>query len=132
MTQYDTLEYSKIEVADGLLESFEEPGYTYLHCTYTTSPMYVAGWWVNIYKTSYLIGKDGERLPLLHVLNIPFAPEKHYLKRFGDVLRFTLIFPAVPTDWVVFDFIEHCIDVTGLSILNIVRNNTGVYKVTIS
>ena len=130
--EFDTEKYISIEVSNDLLEFTEEEGFTYLHCTYYTSPKYIAGWWVNIWKTSYLTSNSStDRLQLLQAIGVPYAPEKAYLKRKGDFLKFTLIFPAVPKDWKVFNFIEACGGDNGLSISNISRNNTGVYKVRI-
>lgn len=111
----------------------EESGYTYLHCDYTTSPKFAFGWWVNIYKTSYLICRQtGESLNLVDAINIPLAPNRYYLKKFGDSLQFVLVFPLVPKHWTKFDFIERCDGKIGLKALNIIRNNTGVYKVSVS
>jgi len=133
LIEFDTRKYEKIEVSNDLLESLEEEGFTYLHCTYYTSPKYVANWWVNIWKTSYLkSAASSDRLQLLTAIGIPYAPKRAYLKRKGDFLKFTLIFPAVPKYWKVFDFIEICGGDSGLSISNITRNETGVYKVRIS
>ena len=48
------------------LEFTEEEGFNYLHCTYYTSPKYIAGWWDNIWKTSYLTSNAStDRLQLL-------------------------------------------------------------------
>ena len=123
----------EIIVADDLLTSGEEEGFTYLHCTYYASSKYTGGWWVNIFKTSYLVSKlHNERLQLLHAINIPIAPEKYYLKNLGDRINFTLIFPKTPVHWDYFDFIEKCGGDTGLSIKNIKCNETSVYRVIIS
>lgn len=151
MIEYDTLTYTKIEVSNDLLTSFEEEGYTYLHCTYITSPRYHSGWWVNINEDSYLTNGK-EEIKMLNAMNIPLSPKKHYLKKFGDSLQFVLIFPAVPKSWNTFNFIERTqptlsrekkLDAElglvietiqksdGLYINNIERNNTGVYKVII-
>ena len=133
MIEFDTEKHTSIVVSDDLLTSAEEEGFTYLHCTYFTSPKYNAGWWVNIYLTSYLVDcASGERLNLMDALEIPIAPARHYLKKKGDCLRFTLIFPMVPKTWKSFDFLESCGSTDGLSIKNISRNNSGVYKVMIS
>ena len=132
MIQFDTEKYVSIEVDNDLLELTEEEGYTYLHCTYYTSPKWDSGWWVNIWNTSYLTSSAStDRLQLLQAIGIPYAPDKLFLKRKGDFAKFTLIFPAVPKDWKIFNFIEACGGVDGLSISNISRNNTGVYKVRI-
>jgi hypothetical protein len=151
MIQYDTLTYTKIEVSNDLLASFEEEGYTYLHCTYITSPRYHSGWWVNISEDSFLTNGK-EEIKMLQAMNIPLSPKKHYLKKFGDSLQFVLIFPAVPKSWNTFNFIERTQPTLskersfdaelgvvietiqkseGLYINNIERNNTGVYKVII-
>ena len=103
MTQFET--HTKIEISNDVLTDMEEQGFTYLHCTYFTSPRFCAGWWVNLHKSTYLVGDDGSYLPMFDALNIPIAPERHYLKNFGDSLTFTLVFPALPKTWTVFDCI---------------------------
>lgn len=111
-----------------LMEQAEEASYTILHCKYTTSPVYQGGWWINIWKTSYLVCGD-ERLEMLHAINVPYAPDRHYLKNFGDSLRFVLIFPQVPRHWQRFNFVEVCSDAIGLKYEGITRNDTGIYRV---
>jgi len=138
ITQFDT--EHQIEIEEGLLEGFEEEGYTYLHCTCYTSPKYSSGWWICINESTYLINSgSNEKLKLLNAINIPLSPEKHYFKKLGDSLRFTLVFPALPKDWKNFNLIEIVTPIRalyegsdGFSIINIRRNNTGVYKVKIS
>lgn len=122
----------KISADDALLEQAEESSFTMLYCKYITSPKYTAGWWVNIWKTSYLVNSStNESLALLNAINIPLAPEKHYLKKFGDSLDFVLVFPKIPAHWQVFNFIEKCNNEEGLAINGIVKNNTGIYRVQI-
>jgi hypothetical protein len=54
---------TEIHIQDVLLVDAEEKGYTYLHCTYYASKKYIAGWWVNIDKSSYLVrANHGERI----------------------------------------------------------------------
>ena len=151
MIQFDTESYVSIEVSNDLLESFEEEGFTYLHCTYITSPRYISGWWVNICENCVLTNAE-EEIKMLNAMNIPLSPNKHFFKKFGDSLQFTLIFPAVPKSWDSFDFIEYTtntrtvegnidlaagiisrniVESKGLYINNITRNSTGVYKVNI-
>jgi len=130
MTEFET--QAKIQVSDDVLTEMEEQGFTYLHCTYFTTPIYHGGWWVNIYKSTYLVGDDGTELPMIHALNIPISPERHYLKKFGDSLTFTLVFPALPKTWKVFHCIEKCSGCDGLSAHNITKNNSGAYRVIMS
>lgn len=123
---------SKPSIESEPLTEAEESGYTYLHCVYFTSPKFHFGWWVNIWKTSYLLNPiTVESVSLLEAINIPLAPQRHYLKKFGDSLRFVLVFPPLPAHWESFDFVEHCRGEMGLSASNILRNNTGVYKVVL-
>jgi hypothetical protein len=132
MIEFDTEKHTGIVISEDLLSSVEEEGFTYLHCTYYTSPKYKYGWWVNIYLTSYLVDcASGEKLSMMDALQIPIAPARHYLKKKGDCLSFTLIFPMVPKTWSSFDFLETCGSRGGLSIKNISTNHSGVYKVMI-
>lgn len=151
MIQFDTESHVSIEVSNDLLESFEEEGFTYLHCTYITSPRYTSGWWINISENCVLTNGE-EEIKMLNAMNIPLSPNKHFFKKFGDRLQFTLIFPAVPKSWDTFDFIEctntiqkvegrfdpaggvtfrTIVESKGFYINNITRNSTGVYKVNI-
>lgn len=134
MIEFDTTQYESISVLDDVRTSSEERGYTYLHCTFYTSPKYTWGWWVNIFLTSYLVDKlSTDRLELIDAINIPISPDKHYLKHKGDCLNFTLVFPHIPKNWIMFDFIEIVkYGAEGMRINNIARNNSGVYKVVIS
>ena len=123
----------EIEVSEALLTSYEEEGYTYLHCVYYTSPKYSWGWWVNMDAGCHLVSAvSTEKLALIKAINIPMSPARHYLKRKGDCLNFTLIFPRVPDDWTVFHFREPSFSGDGLSISHIARNTSGVYRLRIA
>ena len=124
-------EISKIKSDVKTFELTEEKRYSYLNCTYITSPKYVSDWWVNIYKTAFLINlANGEKLQLINAINIPFAPARHYLQNKGDRLNFTLIFPYIPKNWQTFDFIED-ISENSLCSLGISRNNSCIYQIYI-
>jgi hypothetical protein len=124
-----------------IIEQIEQDRFTYLHCTYIASEKYISDWYVNINENSYLVGgKSLIKLKLLNVIGIPLAPQKYCLKKQGDILQFSLIFPAIPKEWEVFDFIEDTPAVfidktlqcsTGFYYRNIKRNDTDVYKITI-
>jgi len=143
LTELDTEKESLIIPYD-LVSEYEEAAFTYLHCTYTTSPKYDNGWWVNIHRECYLtsiVSKD--ELLMINAIGIPLSPDRHYLQRRGDSITFTLIFPAIPKNWILFDLEErgattptirtrNVILASGsLSIRNIQRNDTGVYHVRI-
>jgi len=131
MIQFDTDKYVSIDISEDLLESTEEEGFTYLHCTYYASPKFSSGWWININKTTYLTSSaSSDKLQMLNAIGVPLAPQKVFLKKLGDFIKFTLIFPAIPKDWKIFNLIEVA-GGGGFNISNISRNNTGVYKVRI-
>jgi hypothetical protein len=121
------------DIEDDLLVGIDEEAYTILHCKFTTSAMYDAGWWVNIRKTSHLQNRTStKKLAMLHAIGIPYAPEKHYLKNRGDCLNFTLIFPKIPDHWKAFDFIEDDGTGNGLMASAIKRNRSGIYRVVVT
>jgi len=137
----DILRYMSIVFDSDIIELFEEERYSYLHCTYVVSEKYKSDWHININKNSFLIGgKSLTKLKLINVIGIPIAPQKHCFKKLGESLQFSLIFPAMPKEWEVFDFIEDIPTVFSDKRLlfsnrfycrNIKRNDTDVYKITI-
>lgn len=107
----------------------EEQAYTFIHCRYTTSPVYDSGWWVNIGSMSFIQNKiSGEKLNMVMAINIPYAPQKHYLKNLGDTLSFILVFPQIPKDWLVFNFIEDS-SKNSFKSYGITRNDIGIYRI---
>jgi len=107
---------------------------TVVHCTYVAKLKYVNGGWVNINAKTVLHIAEGfmkkpEQLKLLHAFNIPIAPAKHYFSQAGDVIRFTLYFPPLPSDWTSFTLLEDTEYFDGFAACGIPRNNTGVYEV---
>ena len=100
---------------------------TLIHITYTTSPKYFSGWWVNIIPGTFLINPvTCDKLELQAAVNIPYSPAKAYLKKRGDQLKFTLIFPAIPEDWNTFHMVEPGGNDTCL-LEGFERNPSGVY-----
>jgi len=113
------------------INSCEDLPITYLHCRFTAAPKYDFGCWVNINKDSYLIDPiTKERLQLISAIGIPYYPGRLYLKNRGDSVNFTLIFPQIPKHWLVFNLKEHTPDMSYLSSVGIVRNDTGVYRIS--
>lgn len=115
-----------------LKKDFSEEKATILSCTYVAPNKYINGGWINIYQTTNLINPTTNiKLPLLHAINIPIAPDKYYFSKKGDVKRFLLYFPALPKYWKFFHLIEKVNDCIGFSAYNIERNETGLYDVFI-
>ena len=115
-------------------EEVREEACTIVHCTYVAKIKYVNGGWVNIHAKTVLHIAEGfmkkpEQLELLHAFNIPIAPAKHYFSQAGDVIRFTLYFPPLPSDWTSFTLVEDTGYFNGFTACGIPRNSTGVYNV---
>jgi len=59
----------------------EEEAFTIIHCSYWSSFNYINGGWVQMWNTTYLQNKySDEKLPLLHAIAVPIAPQKHWFK----------------------------------------------------
>lgn len=111
---------------------FSEEKVTILSCTYVAPNKYINGGWINIYSTTNLINPTTNiKLPLLHAINIPIAPDKYYFSKRGEIKRFLLYFPTLPKYWKFFHLIEKTNERYAFSAYNIVRNETGLYEVFI-
>jgi hypothetical protein len=113
-----------------LKEEFKEEAQTLVHCNYVSKRKYTNGGWVNIYPTTFLV-HENEVIPMLYAVNIPIAPNIHVFKSAGELKQFTLIFPPIPKEWYSFSLIENCNDHEGFVVINIERNDSGVYEVNI-
>ena len=119
------------ETRNLLLESFPEEGATLVHCHYVSPRKYINGGWVNINRTTYLRANNGQEVSLLHALNIPVAPGRHFFNKSGEYKKFTLCFPQLPKDWTVFEMVEESRTGEGFKVTGIKRNESGVYDVNI-
>ena len=81
--------------------------FTRIDFLYTAPDYYDNGGWVNIAKETFIrpVGSN-EEYRLVYTSNIPFAPLKHYFKHCGEILVYTLIFPALPKNTLAIDIIE--------------------------
>lgn len=110
----------------------EEEAMTIVHCSYFAKHYYENGGWLSIWPTTYLVHQaTNERLELLHVVNAPLSPRKHYFKQKGERLNFSLLFGQLPAHWGQFDLIEQAGDGAGFQFHGIQRNSTGVYRITV-
>lgn len=113
-----------------LKEDFKEEAQTLVHCNYVSKIKYINGGWVNIYPTTFLV-HDNDVVPMTHAMNIPVAPHMHVFKKSGELKQFTLVFPPLPKEWDSFSLIENCGDHEGFVVINIERNNSGVYEIAL-
>lgn len=68
---------------------------------------YDSGGWCSISPSTYIIDKrTGEKHTMLYAEGIPLSPGKHEFTNRGQVLKFKLVFPAIPTSSYYVDLIE--------------------------
>lgn len=105
-----------------VLESEEKQTIVHCYCTGEGSELY------RIWPTTYLIEHESnERRKLLTAFNISFAPEW----TINDGNGFTLIFEGLSKKCKLFDLKEIIPFAGGFIKLNIPRNQTDVYRITI-
>jgi hypothetical protein len=111
----------------------EVDGQTFLHCRYVSKPKYLNGGWINIYESTYLVNADTrDMLPMVQAYNVPIGPAKHHFKEPGQLKQFTLLFPKVPKHWKRFHLLEMVKGADGFKVMDIVRNDTGVYHIQLT
>lgn len=85
----------------------EEEDLTRIDFVYRSGAKYVNGGWVQINRGMFIRPSgSSECLVLVRAFGIPYAPVKHYFNRAGEVLYFTLYFPALPKGTESIDIIE--------------------------
>lgn len=85
----------------------DEDDYTRVDFVYHAPKKYINGGWVQLHRSMYIRPSGSElRLGMLKAAGITYAPVKHYFNRPGEVLYFTVWFPAVPRGTQQIDIIE--------------------------
>ena len=81
--------------------------FTRIDFLYKSPNHYINGGWVQMHDCAFIrpVGSE-QRHRLVQAINIPIAPQKHYFKRCGEHLRYTLLFPALPKSTRKIDIIE--------------------------
>lgn len=84
-----------------------EDDVTRIDFVYIAPQKYLNGGWIQIHPGSYIRPVNSEvRYKMIQAIAIPIAPTKYLFKRSGEVLRFTLLFPALPKSVKHIDIIE--------------------------
>jgi hypothetical protein len=86
---------------------------------------------VRIWKTTYLITEDGQRMPLLFWDGISLYPQWTPVHHHG-IYQFTLIFAGLPSDCKVFSLVEEISEPGGFYVSDIHRNELDVYDVDLT
>ncbi len=81
--------------------------YTRIDFTYISSKEYPNESWASINPGTYIRPSgSSKKLYLVKAINIPLSPNKHIFSKSGQVLQFTLLFPALPKSVTEIDIIE--------------------------
>lgn len=106
----------------------EEEKQVIIHCSIYAIDLGDAA---RIWRSTYLIDHHtGNRYELLFTDGISYAPQWTPIP-FNKPLEFTLIFKGLPKDCLVFDLVEIIPEEGGFEVLNINRNSSDVYYITI-
>jgi hypothetical protein len=93
---------------------------TQIDFVYISSKYYKNGGWIQMDADCFIKPVGSEvRYKMIQAINIPIAPNKYHFKRSGQVLRFSLLFPALPKEVKAIDFIEKHAEGTYFNFFNI-------------
>jgi hypothetical protein len=96
LKSHETLEVTGVEINEEFTRLF-----------LTVENRAVSGYFC-VDRSTFLVLPDGSRLKLVKADGIPNCPQSHTFKRIGEVVSFSLYFPALTSgsDW--FDLVEEC------------------------
>jgi hypothetical protein len=93
---------------------------TQIDFVYISPKDYKNGGWIQMDANCFIRPVGSEiRYKMIQAINIPIAPNKYHFKRSGQVLRFSLLFPALPKEVKAIDFIEKDAKGTYFNFFNI-------------
>lgn len=93
---------------------------TQIDFVYISPKDYKNGGWIQMDADCFIKPVGSEiRYKMIQAINIPIAPNKYHFKRSGQVLRFSLLFQALPKEVKAIDFIEKDAKGTYFNFFNI-------------
>lgn len=93
---------------------------TRIDFVYISPKDYKNGGWIQMDANCFIRPVGSEiRYKMKQAINIPIAPNKYHFKRSGQILRFSLLFPALPKEVKAIDFIEKHAEGTYFNFFNI-------------
>jgi hypothetical protein len=91
------------------------------------------GGWVQIERNSFIRPSGSDtKYSLLKAINITYAPNKHFFKCAGQVLRYTLLFPALPKGTKEIDIVERLAPGNYFNFFRVQLNNKKPLLVNLS
>lgn len=122
----ETLEKPKTKIKIKVKPIVFEEKQVIVHCAIPCE----RGMGMRIWKTTYLVTEEGNKIPLVFWEGISLAPEWTLVTHDG-FFRFTLIFKGLPKGCKIFSMVEKIPEPGGFQVKNIQRNKTDVYFVNI-
>ena len=94
--------------------------FTKIDFVYISPKEYINGGWIQMDSNCFIRPLGSEiNYKMIQAINIPITPNKYHFKRSGQVLRFSLLFPALPKEVKAIDFIEKHAEGTYFNFFNI-------------
>jgi hypothetical protein len=98
---------NRIQGNPEIMRITDEDDYTRVDFAYQAPAKYVHGGWVQLHRSMFIRPTGSNvHLGMIKAAGIPYAPVKHFFNRPGEVLYFTVWFPAVPAGTTLIDIIE--------------------------
>jgi hypothetical protein len=118
-----------------LSQTSNEMGYTYFHIECIKQIGGPRSFNISSQSILYLVEPMSivnNTLNLIHSTDVPLAPSKHKFGPGIQTLKFTLVFPYVPSHWEMFSLILHPPSdsfINRVVILDIHRKENGIYRI---
>jgi len=125
MSDTDTL-IAKPKVKNTVKPKIEEERQVIVHCSISCE--IAIG--IRIWKSTFLICEDGEKIPLVHWEGISLAPQWTHIYQNGTY-TFMLVFKGLPKRCKIFTLKEEISQSGGFVVPDIHRNKTDVYRVNV-
>ena len=127
MSKSDTLVIEpKTKVQNKVKPNIDEERQVIVHCSISCE----LGLSIRIWKSTFLICEDGQKIPLVHWEGITLAPHWTHIYHNGTY-TFMLIFKGLPKGCKIFTLKEEISQPGGFSVTDIHRNKTDVYRVNV-
>jgi hypothetical protein len=127
MSDTDTLVAKpKTKVKTTVKPKIEEERQVIVHCSISCE----IGTGVRIWKSTFLISEDGQKIPLVHWEGITLAPQWTRIFQNGTY-TFMLVFKGLPKGCKIFTLKEEISQPGGFVVSDIHRNKTDVYRVNV-
>ena len=123
-TVLEPITISRTKVKNKVKVQLEEEKQVIIHCSIADC----YGRQMRIWKTTYLVTEDQQKIPMVFWQGISLYPKWTDIDTRGN-FYFTLIFSGLPSDCKVFSLIEEIPEPGGFDLKNIPRDKKDVYHI---